>query len=284
VSKILRALSKDKQIAIFIMDSTEIVEETRKIHKLPPVPTAALGRLLTAASMMGVMLKGENQSITLQITCSGIIKGLVAVADNNGNVKGYVKNKDILTEINEQGKLNVKGVIQDGFLTVIKDLRLKEPYIGQIELVSGEIAEDITNYFVKSEQTPTAVALGVLIDKDEEVKKAGGFIIQILPDTDESVISKLEERISKIKNISTVLLEKNIIDVLNQILDGIEYDILQEYSPNYICNCSKGKVASIIPLLKDEEIGNEDLEIVCSFCETKYKFSHDEALSIKYKK
>lgn len=282
MAKILRALSKDKNIAIFIMDSTDIVEYARKIHNLPPIPTAALGRLLTATSMMGVMLKGENHSVSVQISCSGVLKGLVAVSDSKGNVKGYVKNKEVLTEIDERGKLNVKGAIGEGTLTVIKDLGLKEPYIGQIELVSGEIAEDITHYFALSEQIPSAVALGVLIDRDESIKSAGGFIIQVLPDTDEDVILELEQKLKKFSNISSVLENKSIEEIVKELFGRIEYEVLARYQPVYKCDCSKEKVESIIPLLKDEEISDDTIEIVCSFCQKKYYFSKEEAFKIKY--
>lgn len=217
MAQILRALSKDKNIAIFIMESTDIVEYACKIHNLPPIPAAALGRLLTATSMMGVMLKGENHSVSVQISCSGVLKGLVAVSDSKGNVKGYVKNKEVLTEIDERGKLNVKGAIGEGTLTVIKDLGLKEPYIGQIELVSGEIAEDITHYFAMSEQIPSAVALGVLIDRDESIKSAGGFIIQVLPETDEKVILELEQKLKDFSNISSVLENKSIEEIVKEL-------------------------------------------------------------------
>lgn len=282
MAKILRALSKDKNIAIFIMDSTDIVEYARKIHNLPPIPAAALGRLLTATSMMGVMLKGENHSVSVQISCSGVLKGLVAVSDSKGNVKGYVKNKEVLTEIDERGKLNVKGAIGEGTLTVIKDLGLKEPYIGQIELVSGEIAEDITHYFALSEQIPSAVALGVLIDRDESIKSAGGFIIQVLPDTDEDVILEFEQKLKKFSNISSVLENKSIEEIVKELFGRIEYEVLARYQPVYKCDCSKEKVESIIPLLKDEEISDDTIEIVCSFCQKKYYFSKEEAFKIKY--
>lgn len=282
MAKILRALSKDKNIAIFIMDSTDIVEYARKIHNLPPVPAAALGRLLTATSMMGVMLKGENHSVSVQISCSGVLKGLVAVSDSKGNVKGYVKNKEVLTEIDERGKLNVKGAIGEGTLTVIKDLGLKEPYIGQIELISGEIAEDITHYFALSEQIPSAVALGVLIDRDESIKSAGGFIIQVLPDTDEDIILELEQKLKNFSNISSVLENKSIEEIVKELFGRIEYEVLARYQPVYKCDCSKEKVESIIPLLKDEEISDDTIEIVCSFCQKKYYFSKEEAFKIKY--
>ncbi|WP_271628689.1 Hsp33 family molecular chaperone HslO [Caldicellulosiruptor sp. DIB 104C] len=282
MAKILRALSNDKNIAIFIMESTDIVEEARKIHNLPPIPIAALGRLLTAASMMGVMLKGEKHTISIQISCTGVLKGLVAVSDSKGNVKGYVKNKNVLTEINEAGKLNVKGAIGEGTLTVIKDLGLKEPYIGQIELVSGEIAEDITHYFALSEQIPSAVALGVLIDKDESVRSAGGFIIQVLPETRPDIILNLEERLKSFSNISSILAENDIVDIVTELFGDIEYEILDEYYPKYKCDCSKQKVESIIPLLTDDEISDEKIEIVCSFCEKKYYFTREEAFKIKY--
>lgn len=282
MSRILRALSKDKNIALFVMDSTDIVEHARRIHNLPPIPAAALGRLLTATSMIGIMLKGENHSVSVQISCSGVLKGLVAVSDSKGNVKGYVKNKEVLTEIDERGKLNVKGAIGEGTLTVIKDLGLKEPYIGQIELVSGEIAEDITHYFALSEQIPSAVALGVLIDRDESIRSAGGFIVQVLPGTDEDIVLDLEKKLKNFSNISSVLEDKSIEEVTAELFGSVDYEVLEIYYPVYKCDCSEEKVIAIIPLLKDEEISDDTVEIVCSFCQKKYYFSKEEAFKIKY--
>lgn len=282
MSKVIRAITKDRKAVLFIMNSTDIVEKATTIHNLPPIPAAALGRLLTAASMMGLMLKSEGQTISLQIQCDGILRGLIAVADSKGNVKGYVKNKEVITEINELGKLNIKGAIGSGTLTVIKDLKLKEPYMGQIQLVSGEIAEDITHYFVISEQTPTAVALGVLIDKDLKVLSAGGLIIQLLPDADNNFIELIEQRINAISNFSKILKDKDIEIITKEIFEGVDYEILNEYSPTYKCDCSYEKVNKLITLLNDEEINEQDfIEIVCSFCEKKYIISKEEAYKIK---
>ncbi|MEZ0535648.1 Hsp33 family molecular chaperone HslO [Caldicellulosiruptoraceae bacterium PP1] len=282
MSKVIRAITKDRKAILFVMDSTDIVEQATTIHNLPPIPAAALGRLLTAASMMGLMLKSEDHTVSLQIQCNGVLRGLVAVADSQGNVKGYVKNKEVITEINKLGKLNVKGAIGNGTLTVIKDLKLKEPYIGQIQLVSGEIAEDITHYFAISEQTPSAVALGVLIDKDLKIVSAGGMIIQLLPDADNKFIELVEQRIRGLSNFSKILKEKDVDTIAKDIFEDIDYEILNEYNPTYKCDCSYEKAKTLITLLNDDEINDqEDIEIVCSFCEKKYIISREEAIKIK---
>ena len=188
---IVRATAADHQLRAFAVTSKDIVEKAREIHNTSPVATAAIGRLLTAASMMGSMMKGEKDVLTLQIECGGPIGGITVTADSNADVKGYVNNPNVILPPNAQGKLDVSGALGPGFLNVIKDIGLREPYNGQTHLVSGEIAEDLTYYFATSEQVPSSVGLGVLMDKDNHVRQAGGFIIQVMPDTDDEVIDKL---------------------------------------------------------------------------------------------
>ena len=195
---IVRATAADHQLRAFAVTSKDIVEKAREIHNTSPVATAAIGRLLTAASMMGSMMKGEKDVLTLQIECGGPIGGITVTADSNADVKGYVNNPNVILPPNAQGKLDVSGALGPGFLNVIKDIGLREPYNGQTHLVSGEIAEDLTYYFATSEQVPSSVGLGVLMDKDNHVRQAGGFIIQVMPDTDDEVIDKLEARLGEV--------------------------------------------------------------------------------------
>ena len=199
---IVRATAADHQLRAFAVTSKDIVEKAREIHNTSPVATAAIGRLLTAASMMGSMMKGEKDVLTLQIECGGPIGGITVTADSNADVKGYVNNPNVILPPNAQGKLDVSGALGPGFLNVIKDIGLREPYNGQTYLVSGEIAEDLTYYFATSEQVPSSVGLGVLMDKDNHVRQAGGFIIQVMPDTDDEVIDKLEARLGEVHSVT----------------------------------------------------------------------------------
>ena len=198
---IVRATAADHQLRAFAVTSKDIVEKAREIHNTSPVATAAIGRLLTAASIMGSMMKGEKDVLTLQIECGGPIGGITVTADSNADVKGYVNNPNVILPPNAQGKLDVSGALGPGFLNVIKDIGLREPYNGQTHLVSGEIAEDLTYYFATSEQVPSSVGLGVLMDKDNHVRQAGGFIIQVMPDTDDEVIDKLEARLGEVHSV-----------------------------------------------------------------------------------
>ncbi|NLJ87956.1 MAG: Hsp33 family molecular chaperone HslO [Epulopiscium sp.] len=281
---IIRATDKKKQIRAFAAVTTNLVEEGRKIHDTSPVVSAAMGRLMTAAGMMGYMLKGEKDIITLQIKGDGPLRGIVVTADNKGNVKGYPYNPSVDLPLNSIGKLDVKRAIGNGYLTVIKDLGLKEPYIGQTKLVSGEIAEDLTFYFYNSEQIPSAVALGVLVDRDWSIKKAGGFIIQLMPETDEETISKLENNLKKISSITSLLEEGKLAEDILEMLLG-EIEILDKLPVNYNCNCTREKIrkALISIGLKDlKEMLEEDKggEVKCFFCNSSYVFNEDDLKEI----
>lgn len=281
---IIRATNKKKQVRAFAAITTNLVEEGRRIHNTSPVVSAALGRLLTAAGMMGYMLKGEKDIITLQIRGDGPIKGLVVTSDSKGNVRGYPYNSLVDLPLNSIGKLDVKTAIGNGYLTVIKDLGLKEPYIGQTKLVSGEIAEDLTYYFYNSEQIPSAVALGVLVDRDWSIKKAGGFIIQLMPEADEETISTLESNLKKIHSVTSLLDEGKTPEELLEILLG-EIEINDKLPVQYHCNCSREKIkkALISIGLKDlKEMLEEDKqgEVKCHFCNTAYLFNEEDLKEI----
>lgn len=279
---IIRATAADNQIRAFAATTRNLVEYARSIHNTSPVATAALGRLLTAGTMMGVMMKGEDDLLTLLIKGDGPIGGITVTATSRGTVKGYVYNPDVILPPSPKGKLDVGWAVGAGMLTVVKDLRLKEPYVGQIELVSGEIAEDLTYYFAVSEQVPSSVALGVLMNKDNTVRHAGGFIIQLMPQTDEAVISKLEERISGLEGI-TGLLDKGMTPemILEHLLGDFNMEILEKYPTAFECNCSKERVENAVISVGKKEIqdmidDNKPIEVNCHFCNKHYVFTVDE--------
>jgi molecular chaperone Hsp33 len=279
---IIRATAADSQIRAFAATTRELVEHARSIHNTSPVATAALGRLLTAGAMMGSMMKGANDLLTLQIRGDGPMKGLTVTADSNANVKGYVYNPEVMLPPNSMGKLDVGGAIGAGTLSVIKDLGLKEPYVGQTQLVTGEIAEDITYYYAVSEQVPSSVALGVLMNKDNTVKQAGGFIIQLMPFAEEEVIAGLEKKIGEITSV-TKLLDANMTPeiILDHILGDFKLEILDKIPTAYTCNCSKERVEKAIISIGPKDIQemikeNKPIEVNCHFCNTHYVFSVDE--------
>jgi len=279
---IIRATAADNQIRAFAATTRNLVEYARSIHNTSPVATAALGRLLTAGTMMGVMMKGEDDLLTLLIKGDGPIGGITVTATSRGTVKGYVYNPDVILPPSPKGKLDVGWAVGAGMLTVVKDLGLKEPYVGQIELVSGEIAEDLTYYFAVSEQVPSSVALGVLMNKDNTVRHAGGFIIQLMPQTDEAVISKLEERISGLEGI-TGLLDKGMTPemILEHLLGDFNMEILEKYPTAFECNCSKERVENAVISVGKKEIqdmidDNKPIEVNCHFCNKHYVFTVDE--------
>jgi len=279
---IIRATGANEQVRVFISYNKATVQKAREIHDTSPVASAALGRTLVVGSLMSAMLKNDSDLITIQIKGDGSIGGIVVVADNKSNVKGYVYNPDISLPLNSDGKLDVGGAIGNGFLTVIKDLGLKNPYVGQTELVSGEIAEDFTYYFTTSEQTPSAVALGVLIDTDTSVKHAGGFIVQVMPECEEGVISKLEQNIAKITSITRLFEdEKTPLDILELIFDDISYNICETRETKFECSCSRERVEkALISIGKDELIDiletDKQAELNCHFCNKKYMFNEDD--------
>ena len=275
---IVRATAADHQLRAFAVTSKDIVEKAREIHNTSPVATAAIGRLLTAASMMGSMMKGEKDVLTLQIECGGPIGGITVTAD----LKGYVNNPNVILPPNAQGKLDVSGALGPGFLNVIKDIGLREPYNGQTHLVSGEIAEDLTYYFATSEQVPSSVGLGVLMDKDNHVRQAGGFIIQVMPDTDDEVIDKLEARLGEVHSV-TEMLDKGMTpeDILNYVLEGMDVEILETVPTQYKCDCSFERVSKVIASLGKKELqemidDGKPVEVNCQFCGSHYKFDTEQ--------
>lgn len=287
MGKIVRTISADASVVASAIDATDIVAEIEKIHTTSAVVTAALGRLAIAASLMGNSLKGEKDTITLKINGNGPAGTLLAVSDSKGNVKAYVGNSVVEIPLNKYGKLDVKGAVgTEGLVSVIKDLGLKEPFVGQVPIVSGEIAEDIANYFATSEQIPTVCGLGVLVNPDLTVKKAGGFLIQLLPFADEDVITKLEDNIKKIDSVTNMLQAgMTAEDIAMKVLDGMTPNVLDEFSVAYKCDCSRERVErALISLGKNElqEMAEEDkpTEVCCHFCNKKYSFNKEEIKSL----
>lgn len=282
MGNLLRAITQDGAVAVTAIDSTAIVSEMERIHKTSAVVTAALGRLLTAASMMGAAMKGERDSITLRIKADGPAGVLVAVGSSDGNVKGYVGNPVVELPLNSRGKLDVKGAVgTDGLLYVIKDIGLKEPYIGQIPLQSGEIAEDIAAYYAYSEQIPTVCALGVLVAPDLSVKTAGGFLLQLLPGADSGIIDRIEANMKNLPPVTT-LLEQGLsaLDIAKRALDGFTVEVLDEFDAAYRCDCSRERVQRALCSLGDADMAeiaeDEQTEILCNFCGKAYHFSKQE--------
>lgn len=287
MSKLIRCITSDGAVMASAIDSTEIVAEAEKLHKTSAVVTAALGRLLTAASMMGNMLKGEKDTVTVKIDGGGPAGAVTAVADSCGFVRGYAVNPIVEIPLKANGKLDVSGAVgTNGNVFVIKDLGLKEPYSGFVPIVSGEIAEDITSYYAVSEQIPTVCALGVLVNPDLTVKKAGGYIIQLLPAADESTISRLEENLNKARPVTEQLDEgKDILDILKAMLDGFETEVLSENEVGYKCRCSRERTEKTLASLNMSELESiaqeeESIEIKCSFCGKTYIFDRAEIQKI----
>lgn len=279
MGKLIRCISTDGTLTVMAADTTDIVNEAVKIHKTSAVTSAALGRLLTAASLMGSALKGKDDSITVKINGGGPAGTVLAVSDSSGNPRGYVQNSVVEIPLNEKGKLDVKGAVgTDGFLTVIKDLGLKEPYVGQIPIVSGEIAEDITQYYATSEQVPSVVALGVLVNPDLTIKAAGGFVIQLLPTAMDDTIEKVEKSIQNIESV-TQMIEKGMTpeEICHHVLSEFEIEELDSANPVYKCSCSKQRVeAALISTGREalEEMAqDEKTEVGCQFCNKKYVFT-----------
>lgn len=283
---IVRATAANNQIRAFAATTKEMVEFARQAHNTSPVATAALGRLLTGGAMMGAMQKGDKDLLTLQIKCSGPIQGLTVTADSHGNVKGYVNNPEVMLPPSEKGKLDVSKALDLGVLSVIKDMGLKEPYVGQTHLVSGEIAEDLTKYFAESEQVPSAVALGVLMNKDNTVRRAGGFIIQLMPFADDEVIDKLEAKINSITSI-TALLDKDMTPemILEEVLGEFGVEIMEKTETRFHCNCTKERVEKAIVSIGRKDLqemidDGEPIEVNCHFCNENYHFSVEELKDI----
>ena len=284
---IVRAISKDGYIKAAAIVSTGLVERARRIHQTTPTATAALGRVLTAASIIGNTQKAEHGSVTLQFRGGGPLGTIMAVSDSRGNVRGYVQNPHVTLLEKYRGKLDVGAAVgTDGMLTVIRDLQMKEPYVGSVELVSGEIAEDITNYFAQSEQIPTACALGVLVDVDQSVKVAGGYLVQLLPGAPDSVIDRIESGIQDTGAV-TAALDKGMTpqQILESVLPDFELEFLEEDPVAYQCYCSRDRVTATLISLSRKELeqivaDGEDITIECQFCDARYRFTPEEIRQI----
>ncbi len=283
MSKLYRAISADGSAFAEVLDAKDIVSEIERIHKTSAVITAGLGRLTIAASLMGYMLKGENDSITLRVDGGGPSGQLTAVADSRGNVKSCVNNPVVEIPLNAQGKLDVGGAVgRDGTLSVVKDLGLKEPYVGVIPLVSGEIAEDIASYYATSEQIPTVCSLGVLVNPDLTVRAAGGFLVQLLPFADEKCIDIIEHNIAKLRPVSAML-DEGVTpeEIAEMLLDGLEPNELDTASPSYKCDCSRERTERILISIGKSELEDiaaegRDTTVSCHFCGREYVFTPDE--------
>lgn len=283
---IVRATAADNQIRAFAITSRDLVEKARQIHNTSPVATAALGRSLSAGAMMGSMMKGEQDLLTLQIRGDGPLGGITVTADSKAQVKGYVNEPAVLIPANAKGKLDVSGAIGNGMLQVIRDLGMKEPYVGQTELQTGEIAEDLTYYFATSEQVPSSVGLGVLLNRDNTVRQAGGFIIQLMPYTDEKVIDALEKRLAGIKSV-TELLDQGLTPerILEELLGEFGLTVNDTIPTAFSCNCSRERVEKAIISIGSKEIremirDGKPIEVKCHFCNEAYTFTIEELKEI----
>ena len=286
MGKLIRCITSDGLVMATALDSTDIVAKAEQLHKSSAVVTAALGRLLTATSLMGNALKGEGSTITVKIDGNGPSGAVIAVADSSGDVRGYAVNPVVEIPLKENGKLDVCGAVgTEGTLFVIKDLGLKEPYNGAIELVSGEIAEDITNYYAVSEQIPTVCALGVLVNPDLTVKKAGGFLLQLLPFAPDSCIDIIEKNISTMASVTTMMeMGYTAEDIAMKALEGLEPNVLDDFEVKYECGCSREKTEKILYSLNEKDIKDlaedEDTEVKCNFCDKVYHFTREELLNL----
>ena len=288
MDEIVRMMTRDGAVKAMAITGRDLTERARQIHKTLPVATAALGRTLMACSMMGDMLKGEDDSLTLRINGGGPLGTITAVSDSSGTVRGYVQNGQVDLPRKGPAKLDVGAAVgRDGYLTVIRDLGLKEPYVGSVALVSGEIAEDLTSYFVESEQIPTACALGVLVDRDQSVLCAGGYILQLLPGADGAVIDRLEEAVGKLGPVTEVLRGgADARALLERLLDGMEPELLERSPVTYRCYCSRERVERAIVSMGAKEIqdmidAQGEAEVTCQFCDQVYRFSREELEALR---
>lgn len=284
---LVRAAAADAQVRAFAVTARDTVETARVAHDTSPVMTAALGRLLCAGAMMGSMMKGDADILTLQIRGDGPAGGLTVTADSKGRVKGYAVHPQVILPANSQGKLDVGGAIGTGTLQVIRDLGLKEPYVGQTDLQTGEIAEDLTWYFAASEQVPSSVGLGVLMEKNNTVKQAGGFIVQLMPFAEETVIEKLEANLSRIHSVTKLLEDGNSPEqILGILLEGMDMEILSTMPVEFSCNCSRDRVAKALYSIGKKEMDEmiadgEPIEVKCHFCNRAYQFSVEDLKQIR---
>ena len=279
MDKIIRATAGDGFIKMAVITARDMVQRAREIHSCSPTASAALGRSLCAASLMGEMMKEENATLTLRINGGGPLGSVVAVSDSGGNVRGYVDDPSVDLPLRSDGKLNVGAAVgRDGMLTVSRDIGLKEPYIGSTELVSGEIAEDVTAYLLESEQVPSACALGVLVDTDLSIKAAGGFIVQLMPGADEALIGQLEDNIFMMDQLTTILDEDGATAIFDQVLKGFAYHIVGETPVAYRCYCSRDRVEEALRCIDDAQLAEmigegKDITVSCQFCDQVYRFS-----------
>ena len=286
---IVRATAAGDTVRAFAIRSTDLTAEARELHHTFPVVTAALGRLLSAGAMMGSMMKGENDKLTLQMKGDGPIAQMTVTADSHGNVKGFAANPSVDIPLKRAGKLDVGGAVGKGFLTVIMDLGLKEPYNGQVEIQTGEIGDDLAYYFTVSEQTPSVVGLGVMVDTDSSVKHAGGFIIQLMPDAAEETIEALEAKVADADPVTTMMDSgMSPEDILAYYLGDLDLNINEKLPVRYYCGCSKEKVAGALATISTEDLkeminDGEEIEVKCYFCNSAYKFSTEELEEIMTK-
>ena len=282
----IRAVAANAQIRAFAVTARDLTETARQAHNTSPIATAALGRAMSGALMMADMLKGPRDLLTIQIDGDGPMQGLVVTADNHGHVKGYVKNPDVILPPNAQRHLNVGGAVGHGTLTVIRDMDLKDPYIGQIPLVTGEIAEDLTAYYAQSEQIPSSVGLGVLMNRENTVRRAGGFVVQLMPFAEEDVIARLEENIRSISAVTTILEEESTPEhLLETVLKGFDLQVTSVEDVSFYCNCSRERFERGLVLLGKAELENiiaegEDVDLTCQFCNRSYRFTPDQIRKI----
>lgn len=285
MDKLKKFMAHVDMVKISCVETTEVVEEARKIHQTNPTPTAALGRTLTMAVLMGTMMKNEADKLTIQILGDGPAGQIIAVSNKNGEVKGCIANPMAEAPLKPNGKLNVSAIIGKGQLNVIKDIGLKEPYVGNVPLQTGEIAEDFAYYYAMSEQTASAVALGVLVEKDGSVKKAGGYVLQIMPDTPDEIISLIERRLKESKSITQMLEEgMTLEEIAKYISDDLATYEVEELHPKYKCDCSRERMEKALISIGRKDImelaEDEETELTCQFCNKKYKFSKEEILNL----
>ena len=282
MGRIVRAMTRDGWVKIAAVDGRDMVQRAKDIHNTSPTATAALGRLLCAASLLGNMMKEEDAALTMRIDGGGPIEGVLAVSDSTGNVRGYVGNPYVDLPLRGDGHLNVGGAVgQDGLLTVIRDIGLREPYIGSTEIISGEIGEDVAAYMTESEQIPAAVGLGVLVETDLSVAQAGGFIVQLLPGAPDGIIEKLEDNIFWMDSVTMQLMDggdKGAEELIKNVLKDMEYDIVEETAVEYRCNCSRERVETVLTTISANELQEmiaegEDISVTCQFCDAVYTFT-----------
>lgn len=286
MDQIVRAVTADGFVKISAVSAHDTVERARQIHSLSPTASAALGRALCGASMLGELMKEDDASLTIRVNGGGPAGSVIAVSDSGGNVRGYVTNPQADLPTRADGKLDVGGLVgRRGMLTVSRDLGLKEPYVGSVELVTGEIAEDLAQYMVESEQIPSAVGLGVMVDTDKTIKAAGGFIVQLMPGAPESLIEKLEANIFMMDQLTTVLAEDGIDAVVSQVLFALDPREAERHPIEYRCSCSRERVADALRACGAEELRSmaaegHDAEVSCQFCDRRYEFTPEELLAM----